>query len=57
MLDYIYRLIGKEVEVEAHGITYRGELVEVGEEDVYLRSETGWITIPVRDVTDIRLPE
>jgi len=57
MLDYIHELIGKEVEVEANGILYRGELVEVGEEDIYLKTESGWITISVMNVTDIRKPE
>ncbi len=57
MLDYIHQLIGKEVEVEAHGIIYRGVLIEVGEENVYLKAESGWITIPTGDVTDMNLLE
>ncbi len=39
-------LIGKMVIVEAEdGITYTGKLVEIGEEEVHLESETGWVVI------------
>lgn len=47
-------LIGKEVEVMANGILYRGVLVEIGETDVYLEAEAGWIVIPVDQVALIR---
>jgi hypothetical protein len=39
-------LIGKMVIVEAEdGITYAGRLIEIGEEEVHLESETGWVVI------------
>jgi len=39
-------LIGKMVIVEAEdGITYTGKLVEIGEEEVQLESEMGWVVI------------
>jgi hypothetical protein len=39
-------LIGKMVIVEAEdGITYTGKLVEIGEEEVHLESEMGWVVI------------
>ncbi len=47
-------LIGKFVEVMANQTIYRGKLVEVGEEDVYLESESGWVVIPVERVAVIR---
>jgi hypothetical protein len=48
-------LIGKIVIVEAEdGITYTGKLIEVGEEEVYLEGEMGWLVIPVEKVADIR---
>lgn len=47
-------LRGKYVEVIANGITYGGKLVEIGEEDVYLESESGWIVIPVERVSVIK---
>jgi hypothetical protein len=48
-------LTGKIVVVEsADGITYTGKLIEIGEEEVHLESESGWIVIPVDRVADIR---
>lgn len=47
-------LTGKEVEVLAEGIIYRGVLVEIGETEVYLRSESGWIVLPIEKVGEIR---
>jgi hypothetical protein len=47
-------LRGREVEVITADITYRGILVEVDEHEVYLRSESGWITISVNNVAEIR---
>lgn len=52
-MDVLY-LIGKEVVVLANGIEYRGELVEINTEEVYLKTEMGWITIPVNAINDIR---
>lgn len=50
----IENLIGKVVEVFANDITYTGKLVEVGETDVHLQTETGWVVIPVEQVISIR---
>ena len=48
-------LTGKIVIVEAEdGITYTGRLVEVGEEEVHLESESGWIVIPVDRIANMR---
>lgn len=47
-------LIGKDVEVVAHGIVYRGRLIEIGIDEVYLKGETGWVTLMTADVDDIR---
>jgi len=50
-----FDLTGKIVIVEAEdGITYTGKLIEIGEEEVYLEGETGWIMIPVERIADIR---
>jgi len=47
-------LIGKSVVVHAEdGITYTGKLVEIGEEEVHLESETGWVVIPVDRIASI----
>jgi len=49
----IEELIGKEVEVIALDIVYRGILVEVNDKEVHLKSESGWIVIPVDKIVDI----
>ncbi len=50
----IHELIGKQVEVVTGDITYRGVLIEIGETEIYLKSEEGWITVPVDRVVDVR---
>lgn len=50
----VNHLIGKVVVVFANSITYRGRLVEIGETEIYLESESGWITIPTAQVSSIR---
>jgi len=54
MKGEIKYLIGKDVEVLAHGIIYRGRLIEIGMEEVYLKGDTGWITLMTSDIEDIR---
>ena len=54
MKGEIKYLIGKKVEVVANGVIYRGRLVEIGMEEVYLRADSGWITLMTEDVDDIR---
>lgn len=44
-------LTGKMVVVETHETTYSGRLIEIGEEEVHLETEMGWIVIPVERVT------
>ncbi len=50
-------LIGKYVEVIANGITYAGKLVEIGENEVFIEADSGWIVIPVENVSDIKEKE
>ncbi len=54
MIDKIYALQGKEVEVVASGITYRGVLIEVSEETVHLKTEMQWVAVPIAAVSEIR---
>lgn len=49
----MWELVGKIVVVETPDITYTGRLVEIGEQDVYIQADTGWIVIPVDKITDI----
>ncbi len=46
-------LIGKKVSVEANGITYTGRLVEIGEREVHLETELGWVTLLTDQVVNI----
>ncbi|MEW6419459.1 MAG: hypothetical protein AB1480_15325 [Nitrospirota bacterium] len=50
-------LVGKIVDVETPDIIYTGKLIEVGEEEVHLESESGWIVIPVEKIMLIREKE
>lgn len=50
-------LIGKIVEVLTPDTTYKGKLIEIGEDDVYVESEAGWIVIPVEKVVSIKEQE
>ena len=49
----MYEMIGKIVEVIADGIIYRGKLIEVGEDEVHLQAETGWIVLSSERITRI----
>ena len=50
-------LIGKLVVVETQETTYTGKLSEIGEDDVHLETEMGWIVIPMERVALIREKE
>ncbi len=47
-------LIGRIVEVVTVEATYRGRLVEVNEEEVYLEAESGWVVVPVERIASMR---
>jgi hypothetical protein len=57
MGGYMMDLVGKIVEVETPGMTYTGKLIEIGEDEVHLESESGWIVVPVEKITSIREKE
>ena len=48
-------LIDKEVEVKTPDIIYRGVLVEIGVNDVHLKSESGWIVVPMDKIIGIEV--
>lgn len=50
----LYTMIGKEVEVFANGMVYKGVLIEVSESEVHLKGQLQWITLPASSVSDIR---
>lgn len=53
--DNLAGMIGREVEVEAEGIFYRGRLIEVTDSEVFIQGPLGWIQLPVQTVKAIRL--
>ncbi len=50
-------LVGKAVEVQTVETLYRGVLVEIGESEVSLQAETGWVIIPLDRVVNIQAAE
>ena len=55
MRDTLTGLVRKRVEVLARGgITYRGVFIEANEDTIYLKSDTGWITIPMERVVSVK---
>ncbi len=50
------RFIRKEVEIIAHGILYKGILIEISDQEIHLKTETRWLTIVTSAVTEIREP-
>ena len=53
MMNQIIALKNKKVVVIANGINYKGILMEVTEDTVTLRTETGWVSVPVEAVRSI----
>lgn len=53
----IIEMIGKEVEVIANGVSYKGVLVEVSETEVHLRGMLGYVSLPTSAVTEVRPAE
>ena len=51
----IQSMIGKEVEVIANGVTYRGVLIEVSDTEVHLKSTMQWMSLPASGVSSVRL--
>lgn len=47
-------LMGRQVEVMSTGILYKGTFVEMTDEDVKLRGPTGWIILPITNVTSVK---
>jgi hypothetical protein len=50
-------LVGKIVEVVTEEIIYTGKLIEIGEDEVHLESESGWIVIPIDRIAIVREKE
>ena len=50
-------LTGEIVDLMANDVIYTGRLVEMGETEVYLETESGCLTIPVEQIAFIRKKE
>lgn len=53
----IRELIGKEVEVTAGGMAYRGTLIEVTDSEVTIRTSLQWVSLPAASVGQVRPAE
>jgi len=53
----IIEMIGKEVEVIANGMSYRGVLIEVSDTDVHLKGVLGYVSLQTSAVTEVRPAE
>lgn len=51
--DNIMGMIGKDVEVMAGGMAYRGKLIEISETEVFLQGDMGWMQLGIETVTSI----
>lgn len=57
MPDKLHTLVGKDVVVKTGDISYRGILIEVTEEMIFLKGTTGWRQVPVDRVVEVRAGE
>ena len=48
------QMMGRAVVVMAAGIRYNGTFVEMTDEDVKLRGPTGWIILPITNVSSVK---
>jgi hypothetical protein len=55
-MDQLRELIGKDVEVVANGIVYRGVLKDASEKAISLLSSSGWLEIMMSSISKIREP-
>ena len=53
----VSEMLGKEVEVICHGMSYKGVLVEVSDTEVHLKTLAQWISLPASSVGEVRLAE
>jgi hypothetical protein len=53
----VREMIGKEVDVTANGMHYRGVLIEVSDVEVHIKSQLQYVSLPASSVTDVVLVE
>ncbi len=53
----IMDMVGKEVEVLANGMSYRGTLIEVSDTEVHIKTTMQWVSLPASSVSEVKLVE
>jgi len=56
-MDELESLRGQQVEVIYNALSYRGELAGTSEDEIYLKTSTDWITLPMEGITTVRKVE
>ncbi|HEY4485662.1 MAG TPA: hypothetical protein VI702_04980 [Nitrospiria bacterium] len=57
MMDQLESLKGQAVELMYNGVIYRGVLFGASEEEIYLKTSTDWITLPMEGITSLKRAE
>lgn len=55
MKNHLDECLRKFVSVDAAGIRYHGELIEVGDEEIILRTPSRWISVPVDKIASVQV--
>ncbi len=50
-------LTGKKVEVITGDVVYIGILIEVGDASLELQTQSGWVSVPLDKVSDVKLAD
>ncbi len=53
-MDHLQMLKGKPVEVDFQGMLYTGILMDISEDEVFLKTDDSWLALPLYEVGDIR---
>ena len=54
MMDQLESLRGQAVELTYNGVVYRGVLSGASDVEIFLKTATDWITLPMEGVTSIK---
>lgn len=53
-MDYLEQLRGKQVCVTYEGLVYQGTLVGASESEIYLKTSTEWVSLPMEGISDVK---
>lgn len=54
MMDELESLKGQRVELSYNGIWYSGLLSGASESEIFLKTDTDWLSLPMEEVREIR---